>query len=91
MEYYDVRKLLYLETDASEVGLGTALLQVRDNLKCGYDEVPDNTLLWPISFASKSLSSGHDRWCGHKRQKDFSIADADIEPAAQQLHGNLRR
>ena len=57
MKYYDVRKPLYLETDTSKVGLGTTLLQVRDNLNCGYDKVPDNAMLKPITFASKSLSS----------------------------------
>ena len=56
MKYYNVRKTLYLETDVSG-GSGTALLQVRDNLNCRYDEVLYNTMLWPIAFASKSLSS----------------------------------
>ena len=56
-EYYSARKPLYLETDASRIGLGAGLLQVRDNLICRYDEVQDNTMFWPIAFASKSLSS----------------------------------
>ena len=33
----------------------------------------------------------HDKWCGHKKQMNnntFLIADADIESAAQQPHGN---
>ena len=37
MKYNDVRKLLYLETDASRVGLGATLLQVRDNLNGRHD------------------------------------------------------
>ena len=37
MKYYNARKLLDLETYASVVVLGTALLQLRDNLSCGYD------------------------------------------------------
>ena len=57
MVYYDARKPLYLEHDASGVGLDTTLLQVRDNLNCGYDEAPDSAMFWPIAFASKSLSS----------------------------------
>ena len=57
MKYYDVRMPLYLETDASEVCLDTALLQVRKNLTCGYCETPDNAMLQPIAFASKSQSS----------------------------------
>ena len=39
MDYYDVRKPLYPETDASGVGLRVALLKMRDNLSCRYDEV----------------------------------------------------
>ena len=46
-----------LETDTRKVGLGADLLQVRDNLNCGYDQVADNAMLQPITFASKSLSS----------------------------------
>ena len=43
------------KTDLSGVGQGTVLLQVRDN--CGYDVAPDKVMLWPMAFASKSLSS----------------------------------
>ena len=57
MKYYDVRKPLYLETDASGVSLGIAVLQVRDNLNCRYNKVHDNAMLQPITFARKSLSS----------------------------------
>ena len=61
MKYYDVRKSLYLVTDASGVGLGTALLQVRDDLSCGYDETPEIAMLWPFTSASKTLS-GTEQW-----------------------------
>ena len=57
MKHYNVRKPLFLETDASRLSLGTALLQVSDGLSCGYDKVPGNAMLWPITFASKGLSS----------------------------------
>ena len=50
MKYYNVRKPLYLETDASGVGLGVELLQVRDNLNCRYNKVHDNAMLQPITF-----------------------------------------
>ena len=57
MKYYDVRKQLYLETDASGVGLGTTLQQVRDSVSSEYGEVPDSAMFQPIAFASQSLSS----------------------------------
>ena len=46
---------LYLEKDISRVGLGAALLQTLEGTTCQKDMVPDNTILHPIAFASKSL------------------------------------
>ena len=34
-----------LKLDVSGVGLGATLLQVQDNMDCGYEEVQDNTML----------------------------------------------
>ena len=48
--------------------LGTTLLQVRDNLNCRYDEVPDNTMLHPIIFARKSLSSAEWQYSNIERE-----------------------
>ena len=53
MKFYDDTKPLYLETDASGIGLRAALLQLRDNTACQKGTAPDNT----ITFASKSLTS----------------------------------
>ena len=36
------------KTDASGVGLGATLLQVIKKLSCGYEEVPDNAILWSL-------------------------------------------
>ena len=52
-KFYDTSRPLYLETDASDVDLGAGLLQVRDGMNCGHDEVPDNAKLYPTAFTSK--------------------------------------
>ena len=56
MKFYDDTKLLYLETDASGVGLGVALLQMHEGTTCQKDIVLDNTILHSIVFASKSFN-----------------------------------
>ena len=38
-----ILNLLYLETDASGVGLGAALLELCNDTACQRDMVPDNT------------------------------------------------
>ena len=62
MKFYDDTKLLYLETDASAIGLGAALLQLRDNTTCQTHMAPDNTILHPIAFVSKSLMGTECRY-----------------------------
>ena len=57
MKFYDETQPLYLETDASGVRLGTVLLQTRSGTSCSNDKAPYNSILRPIMFASKSLSS----------------------------------
>ena len=44
MIFYDDTKLLYLETDASRVGLGAVLLQLYEGTTCQKDVAPDNTV-----------------------------------------------
>ena len=56
MKFYDDTKLLYLETDVSGIGPGAALLQLHDNTTCQKGMVPDNIILHPTAFASKSLT-----------------------------------
>ena len=57
MKFYDTSKPLYLEMDVSGMGLGACLLQIRESMNCGHDEVLDNATLCLIAFACKSLSS----------------------------------
>ena len=62
MKFYDDTKPLYLGTDASGIGLGAALLQLRDNTACQKGTAPDNTIFCLIVFASKSLKSAEQRY-----------------------------
>ena len=53
MNFYDTaRPRVY----ASGTGLGARLLQVRADMNCGCDVIPDNAILHLTAFASKSLS-----------------------------------
>ena len=55
MKFYDETQPLYLETDASGVRLGGVLLHTRSGTSCPGDKAPDNSILRPIDFASKSI------------------------------------
>ena len=62
MKFYNETKCLYLETYASSIGLGAALLQTRDGATCPTNAASDNTILRPILFASKLLTSAEWRY-----------------------------
>ena len=66
MEFYEDTKPLYLETDASGIGLRAALLQLQDNTYCQKGMAPDNTILCPTAFASKSLTGAEWRYSNIK-------------------------
>ena len=68
MKVYDDSNPLYLETDASSVGLGAALLQAWEGTLCQKDTVPDNTIPHPIIFASKGLTSAEHRYSNIERE-----------------------
>ena len=68
MKFYDNTKPLYLETDASRIGLGVTLLQMHEGTACQKDVVSDNTTLCPISFASKSLTGAECRYSNIERK-----------------------
>ena len=67
MKFYNT-KPLYLETDASGIGLGAALLQMCKGTACQKDVVPNNTTLCPIVFASKSLTGTAHRYSNIDRE-----------------------
>ena len=68
--------LLYMETDTS----GVALLQVRDNLNCGYNGASDNAVLQPIAFANKSLCSAERQYSNIERSTQNSAQVGEIPP-----------
>ena len=68
MKFYDDTKPLYLKTDASGVGLGATLLQTQEGTTCQKDMVPDNTIMHPIVFASKSLTDAEHGYSNIERE-----------------------
>ena len=67
-EIYNETKPLYLDTDASGIGLSAALLQTRDGTSCLQDSTPDNTILHPKAFASKTLTSIEYRYSNIEKE-----------------------
>ena len=54
MKFYDDTKPLYLETDASGVGLGSALLQMHEGTTCQKDTVPETLFCAPSHLLAKA-------------------------------------
>ena len=52
----------------SGAGLGAALLQTRSNTSCHRNEVPDNSILRPIAFTSKSLTGTEKKYSNIERE-----------------------
>ena len=55
-------------TDVSGVGLGAALLQTKFNMSCHRDEVPDDSILRPTAFSSKSLTGAEEKYSNIERE-----------------------
>ena len=62
MKFYDEIHPPCLEIDASVIRPRAAILQTRIDTSCPRDKAPDNIILRPITFASKSLSSAERRY-----------------------------
>ena len=68
MKFYDDTIPIYLETDNFRVGLGVALLQMHKGSACQKDIAPDNTNLFPIAFASKTLTDAECMYSNIERE-----------------------
>ena len=68
MKFYYETKPLYIQTDAPGVGLGVALIHIRSNKNCHWDEAPDNSILSPYVFTSKSLTEAEKRCSNIERE-----------------------
>ena len=66
MRFYFTSKALYLEVDASGIGLRDRLLQVGEGMNCGHVVVPDNAALHQTSFICRILSSA-ELWYNNTR------------------------
>ena len=55
MNSYDKTRPLYLETDASCVGLGAGLLQIRGEMNCTQNVTPHSSILILNTFVNKIL------------------------------------
>ena len=68
MRFYNETKPLYLETDASRIVISATLLQTRDGMTWVKDTAPHNTILGPIMFASKALTSAEQSYSNIERE-----------------------
>ena len=67
MKFYDGTKSLYLERDASGVGLRADLLQTISGTSCPRDTTSGNSILRPITFVNKNLSSTEKKIQQHRK------------------------
>lgn len=70
LQYYRPKEDLYIESDASKIGLGAALLQVNKQEISDDDkeEIPTKNSLRPIAYASKALTETEQRYSNIERE-----------------------
>ena len=67
LKFYDPNLPTYIETDASQNGIGVVLLQPTDS-NYTLDEYGIPTGLMPVAFASKSLTSAERNYANIERE-----------------------
>ena len=67
IQFYDPHKPLFIECDASKQGIGCVMLQPDDNIPADMNNgIPSN--LWPVAYASKSLSEAEQNYANIERE-----------------------
>ena len=67
IQFYNPHKPLFIECDASKQGIGCVMLQPDDNIPTDMNNgIPSN--LWPVAYASKSLSEAEQNYANIERE-----------------------
>ena len=67
IQFYNPHIPLFIECDASKQGIGCVMLQPDDNIPADVnDGIPSN--LWPVAYASKSLSEAEQNYANIERE-----------------------
>ena len=67
IQFYDPHKPLFIECDASKQGIGCMMLQPDGNIPADVNNgIPSN--LWPVAYASKSLSEAEQNYANIERE-----------------------
>ena len=87
MKFLSVKEQLYLETDMMGVDLGECILQVRDGMWLPKDKTPENSAMWPIAVARKSLTSAETLYSNIKGKLWHTPWIREIAPLLLKLQG----